>query len=439
MSMIEYWKRVSHDPSAYFEEFSLDFVDENIDYIDTINEQEMRDSNEVNQQRMPVCTTSSSSDESHGLNLICLVCGAPAHGYNFGQITCESCKAFFRRNALRDTATIKCRYSGRCEINAYTRRQCTYCRLKKCFDIQMKKEWIRTDEERQLRRLKILTKEQQKHQLLSSEQISLLRMPIVIRKKNRFVNKLNLQSNHIGRCDMFAIHRHLSDAESHLLNNIKQAYNYGAEQVNFNHITHYTSGSSLSQFLNDESINHQSLVYFFKHVKEFRQFDVDDQILLIKCNFVDIIHLHHIITQNFQELPEMGEHMSNWLSPDFHQHMSHARKQFDCFMKYPLILQITLIVFIFSFNLSLPRGCSQFKTFTDPLKLYEIQNFYATVLWKYLNYLFGEQDATKSMSLIVKQILRYQTLMNIMDEHLAKNNMFPDIMSPLMQSIYGLT
>ena len=39
-------------------------------------------------------------------NLVCGVCGAPAHGYNFDQITCESCKAFFRRNALRNTVII---------------------------------------------------------------------------------------------------------------------------------------------------------------------------------------------------------------------------------------------------------------------------------------------------------------------------------------------
>ncbi len=35
-------------------------------------------------------------------NLECRVCGGPAHGYNFDQISCESCKAFFRRNALRN-------------------------------------------------------------------------------------------------------------------------------------------------------------------------------------------------------------------------------------------------------------------------------------------------------------------------------------------------
>ena len=35
--------------------------------------------------------------------LDCRVCGGSAHGFNFDQITCESCKAFFRRNALRPT------------------------------------------------------------------------------------------------------------------------------------------------------------------------------------------------------------------------------------------------------------------------------------------------------------------------------------------------
>lgn len=32
---------------------------------------------------------------------ICVVCGDKALGYNFNAITCESCKAFFRRNALK--------------------------------------------------------------------------------------------------------------------------------------------------------------------------------------------------------------------------------------------------------------------------------------------------------------------------------------------------
>lgn len=48
---------------------------------------------------------------------------------------------------------MKCRYDGCCTINELTRRQCVYCRLKKCFDMKMRKDWIRTDEERRIRDL----------------------------------------------------------------------------------------------------------------------------------------------------------------------------------------------------------------------------------------------------------------------------------------------
>lgn len=35
-------------------------------------------------------------------SLICVICGAPALGFNFDAVSCESCKSFFRRNALKD-------------------------------------------------------------------------------------------------------------------------------------------------------------------------------------------------------------------------------------------------------------------------------------------------------------------------------------------------
>ncbi|EGT59450.1 hypothetical protein CAEBREN_31767 [Caenorhabditis brenneri] len=77
--------------------------------------------------------------------------GDHATGYNFNVITCESCKAFFRRNALRPKE-FKCPYSEDCEINSVSRRFCQKCRLRKCFTVGMKKEWILNEE--QLRRRK---------------------------------------------------------------------------------------------------------------------------------------------------------------------------------------------------------------------------------------------------------------------------------------------
>ncbi|ESO86483.1 hypothetical protein LOTGIDRAFT_59139, partial [Lottia gigantea] len=67
----------------------------------------------------------------------CGVCGDRALGYNFNAITCESCKAFFRRNALKKKK-MKCLFKGNCIIDVRTRRFCPCCRLQKCLSIGMK-------------------------------------------------------------------------------------------------------------------------------------------------------------------------------------------------------------------------------------------------------------------------------------------------------------
>uniref|UniRef100_A0A915Q5T9 Nuclear hormone receptor family member nhr-48 n=1 Tax=Setaria digitata TaxID=48799 RepID=A0A915Q5T9_9BILA len=77
----------------------------------------------------------SGVDEARRRQKTCRVCGDHATGYNFNVITCESCKAFFRRNALRPKE-FKCPYSDDCDINS----------------VGMKKEWILNEE--QLRRRK---------------------------------------------------------------------------------------------------------------------------------------------------------------------------------------------------------------------------------------------------------------------------------------------
>ncbi|CAG2180228.1 unnamed protein product [Oppiella nova] len=62
---------------------------------------------------------------------LCQVCGESKQiGRNFCAFTCESCKAFFRRTALK-TIQLHCASNGKCEINVQTRRLCPKCRLKK--------------------------------------------------------------------------------------------------------------------------------------------------------------------------------------------------------------------------------------------------------------------------------------------------------------------
>ncbi|CAF4427286.1 unnamed protein product [Rotaria sp. Silwood2] len=152
---------------------------------DDIIDDKTTSSSETDHYQLDTLSNNSSAQECQQSNLECRVCGAPAHGYNFNQITCESCKAFFRRNAFRDMSQLKCHYSGSCIININTRRQCTYCRLKKCFDIKMRKDWIRTEEEKQLRQLIKLAKEQKKTNNLPNDQQSPVTLPLILRKKKR--------------------------------------------------------------------------------------------------------------------------------------------------------------------------------------------------------------------------------------------------------------
>ena len=87
--------------------------------------------------------------------LLCVVCGASANGYNFDAITCESCKAFFRRNAFRNPNLFRCSNNNSCVITIVSRKKCKKCRIKKCFDLGMRKDWIMTEGEREEKRRKI--------------------------------------------------------------------------------------------------------------------------------------------------------------------------------------------------------------------------------------------------------------------------------------------
>ncbi|XP_054169144.1 nuclear hormone receptor HR96-like [Oppia nitens] len=100
-------------------------------------------------------------------NKCCVICGDKASGYNFKAITCESCKAFFRRNGDKSKNYLqqfKCFSGDNCKIDVLTRKFCKKCRLKKCFDIGMKSELIQTEEQKEVRRNKIRERKEQKQQ-----------------------------------------------------------------------------------------------------------------------------------------------------------------------------------------------------------------------------------------------------------------------------------
>ncbi|CAF1188632.1 unnamed protein product [Rotaria sordida] len=444
----EHWNNISVNQSFDIDDLfssSFNFIHQNEydnDFISIKNDnKEIVLSFENNQEYSQILPNNNSIQESQLLNLECRVCGASAQGYNFDQITCNSCKAFFRRNALRDMSKLQCRFSGSCIIDIYTRRQCTYCRLKKCFDIKMRKDWIRTDEEKQIRQFIKLTKEQKNINNLANDQQSLINLPLIVRKKKRkIIRSINqeLVIKPILTQIFFGFNRNLSNNDQILLNNITNAYQLRTNDIDDFYLNRSISSTSIIKFFNEESIMHESLIYFYKSIPEFKQLDIHDQVLLIKSNLIKIIHLHYILQEKFQENPYISLYMSKWINKEFHYQMSRTRRYFDRFIEHPLILKLALIVFLFNINLSISYNNHQFNDYNNKMNIYKIQEFYIILLWRYLNYLFKEQEAIKSMEIIITKILHFQNLMNIMEENI-RQEVDCNTLNQLMQSLFQLT
>lgn len=96
---------------------------------------------------------SNESGSAAEVKHLCKICGDKGIGFNFGVQTCESCKAFFRRNAL-SKKEFKCPFENNCEISKTSRKYCQKCRLIKCLQVGMRKDLILTDEEKQRKKLK---------------------------------------------------------------------------------------------------------------------------------------------------------------------------------------------------------------------------------------------------------------------------------------------
>ncbi|CAF4938131.1 unnamed protein product, partial [Rotaria sp. Silwood1] len=421
------------NPQILFDQYSM--------LHDDMIENKTLSSSTIHQYQPPALSHNNAGKKSKKSNFECHVCGGPAYGYNFDQITCESCKAFFRRNAFRDMSRLSCRFYGSCVITVTTRRDCTYCRLKKCFDINMRKDWIRTEEEKQSRELIKFSKEHKKTSNPSNDQLSFVTHSTVRGRKKRLMSKSKRQkliANPIYEINCFGLNHVLDDDDRTLLNNINDAYQLIVANIDYSYIHKYTSSTSLSQFINNESIIHESLINFFKCITEFKQLDINDQIILIKSNFINIIHLHYMLIMDFQESSIISKNMSKWISEDFHYQMIRTHRYLFRFMNYPLLLKLTLIVFIFNVDLSASSDPNQFYEYNNQRILFECQNYYTNILWRYLNYLFDEKEAIQSMYIIVTQILRYQLLMVTMKNSIRQSSDCDQLHS-LMKSILGLS
>ncbi|XP_072305647.1 vitamin D3 receptor A isoform X2 [Eucyclogobius newberryi] len=262
-------------------------------------------------------TTSVVGPEEFDRNVprICGVCGDKATGFHFNAMTCEGCKGFFRRSMKRK-ANFTCPFNGSCTITKDNRRHCQACRLKRCIDIGMMKEFILTDEEVQRKKEMIMKRKEEEaareamKPRLNDEQARVISSLVEAHHKtydasysdfSRF--RPPVREGPVTRSASRAASLHsLSDASSDSFNHSPESVD---SKMNFsNLLMMYQDGASSPDSSEDDtklsmlphladlvSYSIQKVIGFAKMIPGFRDLTPEDQIALLKSSAIEIIML----------------------------------------------------------------------------------------------------------------------------------------------------
>ncbi|NXB18895.1 VDR protein, partial [Rhagologus leucostigma] len=262
-----------------------------------------------------------AGDSERNVPRICGVCGDRATGFHFNAMTCEGCKGFFRRSMKRK-AMFTCPFSGDCHITKDNRRHCQACRLKRCVDIGMMKEFILTDEEVQRKREMILKRKEEEalreslKPKLSEEQQKVIdvlleahrktydptyadftkfRPPVRSHPGSRGATKssslLTQDLSSTDSSDLFG-----SEAFSTFPDSVEPSLFpslvLSEEQDESSSMNlEFSQLSMLPHVADLVSYSIQKVIGFAKMIPGFRDLSAEDQIVLLKCSAIEVIML----------------------------------------------------------------------------------------------------------------------------------------------------
>ncbi|CAF4662198.1 unnamed protein product [Rotaria sp. Silwood1] len=333
---------------------------------------------------------------------LCAVCGAPAIGRNFDAMTCLSCKAFFRRNAYNDHLIFTCRISGSCEITSTTRRHCSACRLKKCFQQGMKKELIRS--------------------LIAISHAS----------SAAVTNRLQYQSLRSTTIDLLSEHNQLSLSfdDWNFLTNIRACYEqYCIQKFIESHETiplmppkqPYRSRLKLQRLIDLKYKYTFIIASFIKHMLQLDvlPLSIEDHYHYVKDSFSCLLSVNTSELMKIKVLENLPwEHDRLALESIFSEAIVYRLgKILNTFQTLspndPLIMKQFILILALSSRISPliikeQYNSSDFEPVAENLLL--SQNYCLTILWKYMIYRLGYKDAVIFSVRFIQNFLHRQVI-----------------------------
>ncbi|CAF3742226.1 unnamed protein product [Rotaria sp. Silwood1] len=342
----------------------------------------------------------------------CIICGSKAIGINFGALTCAPCKAFFRRNARRkEILQSACQHhhidlsivNDHNNIDHYLQiRRCSSCRLRRCFDMGMKEELVRTDEQN-IRHKQLVYMNRQKREFLKQKQ----------QDKQLSISQCLVNNDKLLReSDWRHLKNIVSAYETHCLKTYIQQrsamYNSEATSCHQSHIpSKYFTAIPMTLTI--------SLCSFLQSLPAFHSLSQINRTFLCKNNLRSLLfpNMFELKQSCFSESWQNSLEKATWelicgpqLFREFSRTANLAEKSL---ITDPIIIRLWLVVLFFSSSLfCLYDNYIFLKIPKKKTAIIEIQNIYATLLWKYLLHRHGNFGAVQIFSNLMHTYLQMQ-------------------------------
>ncbi|CAF1388192.1 unnamed protein product [Rotaria sordida] len=347
----------------------------------------------------------------------CIICNSKAIGINFGALTCAPCKAFFRRNARRkEILESPCQHrnidlsivnymNDSYKIDCYLQiRRCSSCRLRRCFNMGMKEELIRTDEEN-IRHKQLVDMNRRKREFLKQKQ----------QNKQLSISQCIVNNDVLlHESDWCHLTNIVSAYETHCLKTYIQQrstmYSNETKSCQHQHLpTKYCTALPMTLTI--------SLCSFLQSLPAFHSLSHINRMFLCKNNLRLLLfpNMFELRQSCFFEPWQISLEKATWeliCGPQLFEEFNRTAKLVErSLITDPIIIRLWLVVLFFSSSLfCLYDNYLLLKIPKKKTAIIDIQNIYATLLWKYLLYRHGYFGAVQIYSNLIHTYLQMQRI-----------------------------
>ncbi|CAF1046030.1 unnamed protein product [Adineta steineri] len=444
----------------------------NIDFL-----KELAELNSKNDQIYKRALDSPHHDQSKvklskkSLNLNCAICGDHAIGFNYDVLSCASCKAFFLRNANLNSRRLRCiTGEGNCSVAHEMQRKCPGCRLDRCLNAGMRKDYLLTEEEKQRRKKPMKDKRtisstrSSTAEFINSASTQYLSVsedvPEILNDNDRLLVDIDQVDKNIFDNRNFDLNQvkdvsleTLSVEDWISIENVRTAFLSIFENAHAdcacNNVSDRTNALiSWSQFVSKISLN---LIKYFRQIDEFENLHNDDRFLLIKYNLHSILPIFKcFIYKPNNDCCSFDNNAAAKKQRQFFMLFGDSYGIRDGFINLvhslvkltgqdPTLLSLLMLVVLFTPGISMNIEEPLLK---DPLAVHRAQNHYTQLLWNYLISKQGEIQACKHFTQLLSAMFQIRSVSKNSQEFIRYQMISSDVVNqiaPVMQSVLHIS